>query len=1085
MTFNSIERLRAVDAISRPTILNEVYQKNLAFFKARHPALLRFIETVRCHYHIDITDNFLNIVDERSGQLAHPEAGLDRFAELLGGWTHEAWIDLFNFQIPMLDQYPKHHNIVSSFSTRLHQAFPETTQRLASGRINLKELAGGRKFSPPVVFLGIFHGLHIAQYLKHTDLTTALFIEPEPERFEVSCYFLDYAEIEQRLGKLYLAIGGETTSSPMESFFSLLRITPQMWIRVLCGYSFAKAPFFIESIKSLQATSTNLLYPLDNELDGLMHGALSLNRMLPLLSARPRVSKQCRIAVVATGPSLNNDLDWLKRNQQNLIIIAAHSAVKVLRAHGIKPDFQCNIDSVINYNFMQSLQLFPDVPLLTYYKAPPHILADFATPLLCADAFKNPLVQFNASLTETHPSTTNLAFSFACYCRPERIYLIGCDCGFRQLGQDHARGSVYENLNNNEPSKNYARNSLQSLVEPNFAETEPIQTISQYLRTKIVLENCLAANAKGISVVNLSDGALIIGATPQHSAGVRLPKGQTKQKDIKTILTAFSPARERKNWKPYPVSGANRLQSLKDGLTEALTLKKFSWSGFCLALDTAMEATMICTMEECYDYRIHIYHRVIADLLYFWYRCLIFLDDEQQAQEVYATGLQYLKETLRHLEWPISLDLVHHAGMEENLTPKWKMYLAQLHGKEGNFHRAETLLTRAYRENAAFKDGFAQLGWIYAEKGDWDAAWQLARHDAEAERLSPPWKVDIAQLYGRRGYFDQAIALVAQAYEENPALKDGFAKLGWIYTEKRNWDAACEIAQRDLTAGRASPGWKVNIAQLFGRRGNFAKAEALIAQTYMENAALKNGYARLGWIKMETREWSSAHTIMMKDQLQGRLSPGWKIQLAIAKGCLHYWPEAMTLVDEAYMEDATLRNGYSQLGWWGYLLGKGKEFFRNQIDKDKKRIPTSIDRLLFHALYASMGNARHTVLDLVEQAYQEQNGVRNWYTVIGWLHIRLGNTSYGLELMEIDQAQKRMDEIWLPSYAITLGFCGKKEQALNVLQAVARQPEEEVVHNIGYLVFPDARMSMAQLQAFVSSGLHFEELKKCNNLQIN
>ena len=656
MAFNIIEKLRMANYADRPVILEEMYHKNLEFFGKKYPPLLQFVEQTNCPFQLDITDTFLNIVHTPSGIVAHPEAGLDYFAEMMGDWVHEAWTDLLNFNVAISDLYPLHFKSVNDFETTLSEDFPEYRERFAGGRINLEEIDNNKRFSPPVVFLGIFHGLHIAHYLEHTELATALFIEPEPERFEVSCYFLDYTEIEKRFGTLHLSIGSETTSATIESFFSLIRITPQVWVRILTGYQCAQTPYFIESIKSLQATSANLMYPLDYEMKGLMHGKKNLNRGLPLLTKQARVSKQCKIVIVATGPSLDNDLEWLKENRERIIIFAVHSSVRVLRKHGIVPDFQFNLDAIITSKGMQLLQLFYDVPFITDYKVPPEIASDFETPLLCADTYKQSVVRFFTSLTETHPSTTNLALSFACFCRPARIYLLGCDFGFRTISQSHAKESMYEDKQIKKNIKSSAKDCLQVLVEPNFTGTDPIQTIPVHLRTKIVAERCIKTNGKGIPVINLSDGALISGAKPQHSSDVQLPKYAKKQGDVREIIDGFASAENGKNWAPYAESGAVRLELLKKDFIKAVTLQSFSWKGFSRAIDASLTTVLGEKEKGDNDLRMDTYYRVLADLLTVWYRCLIFFDDTAEAEAVYRTGLEELKAILDKLEWPKELD---------------------------------------------------------------------------------------------------------------------------------------------------------------------------------------------------------------------------------------------------------------------------------------------------------------------------------------------------------------------------------------------------------------------------------------------
>lgn len=1075
MSFCIINQLREATPNNRPAILNDIYQRNINYFNNKHPSLLKFLENTRSPFHIDITETFLNIIDERSGQLAHPEAGLDLFAEMLGDWTHEAWIDLFNFQIPIMKRYPKHCKIVEDFSNNLQEAFPQLSERLSGGRINLKHIDIDKRFSPPVVFLGIFHGLHIASYLERTDLTTALFIEPEPIRFEVSCYFLDYSEIEKKFGTLYLAIGEDTTASSIESFFSLLRVTPLMWTRILCGYPFEKAHFFIESIKSLQATNTNLLYPLDNEIDSLIHGAINLHQNLPILTTRPRVSKQCKIAVVATGPSLENDLDWLKENQQNLIIFAVHSSVKILRKHGIKPDFQLNLDAIIKYNFKQSLELFSDVPFVTDYKAPPHIIAEFDTPLLCADTHKNSSVHFHTSLTETHPSTTNLAFSFACFLKPATIYLIGCDCGYRTLKQDHARGSFYEEILTEGKPHNYAANALQSLIAPNFSDTEPIQTISQHLRTKIVIERCIATNATGISVFNLSDGAFIVGATPHRSQDIILKKYQKKQNDIRKIVGSFEQSKKNRNWKPYTKSGNEKLQKLKIDIIEIITTDTFSWYNFSKSIDTALIKIITNDYKDSNDTRMNCYYRVIGDLLCLWYRNIIILDDIKEAENMYMIGLNLLKKSLEQLDWPFYLDELQYKTLYMQLPPAWKIYLAHLYGTQNNFINAMELVTSAYDENPVLKNAFAQLGWMLTKTRQWEKALEIAIEDERRNRLSPIWQVHVAQLYGRINKFDHAAELIETAYANDTNLKDGFTRLGWILTEKRNWPKAFEFAVQDENRKRLSPKWKVNVAQLHGRMRRFEHATELIATAYAADANLKDAFARLGWIKMETKEWNSAYELMAQDYAQGRISPAWMVFLAIVAGCLQRWPEAMALVAESYTQDATLCDGYSRLGWWGYLLGKGEDFFLEQLNTDRILGQHRVKNLLFEALHLTVAKQHNNALMLVQQAYRNDKQLENWQTIIGWLHIRLGNVEFGLKMMTNDYSQGRMSCVWLASYAVALGICGQKIQAMNILHEISTL-NTDILFSIGFYGVAEAWMTKSELQTFIASSLAYDDL---------
>ena len=48
--------------------------------------------------------------------------------------------------------------------------------------------------------------------------------------------------------------------------------------------------------------------------------------------------------------------------------------------------------------------------------------------------------------------------------------------------------------------------------------------------------------------------------------------------------------------------------------------------------------------------------------------------------------------------------------------------------------------------------------------------------------------------------------------------------------EEKDWEGALEYGKRDEQLRRLSSGWKVNLAQWYGRVGEFGKAEVLIEE---------------------------------------------------------------------------------------------------------------------------------------------------------------------------------------------------------------------------------------------------------------
>ena len=652
-----LTRLRQTSAEERPAILSGLYEKNKAFFAKKHQGILDFLERTQCPYHFQLTEDFLDIIDDRTGECAHPQGQLDGLGEMLGDWLHDGWIDLIDFEILGNEKYPIHYQIIETFHSRLTDLLPAYFERFQQGRVNLKELPGvpDQRFSPPVIFLGIFHGLHIARYLARTSLVNCLLIEPEPERFEVSCYFLDYEEIEKRFGRLTLSIGPDYTSDALKNFFNFDRITPQMWTRVLPGYAGQQMAHFVEAIKSQQRAGTRIFYPVDFELQGIENTVENLRRGGIFLSKRPKLSKAARIAIVATGPSLNEDIAWLKRNQEKLVIFAVHSSVALLRQHGIVPDFQFSIETKAECEATRGT-LYPQVPLVAYCRADTSWSEAVDILLLVSEQSKAQAVQFLVPLRHTHPSTTNLAFSFACFCLPRTIYLIGCDFGFKDQNQHHADGSLWKSREEQDRSvSRYTKGNASTLVQANFSDSGYVQTQPFLNQARIAIEEMVADSHGLTEVVNVSDGVRVQGTRPLPTQKIKLKRYGEKKNDCQLIKAAFQAAEEGVNYQAFSMNGCQLLNKYLQNIIAALQLKEFSLLAFAKVLDEVLDKRLGYFSYSSVDWRMDVYSRLLNDLLRTWYRVLLFCENQDEAQRVYAGGMEIFQELVRQLEWPEEL----------------------------------------------------------------------------------------------------------------------------------------------------------------------------------------------------------------------------------------------------------------------------------------------------------------------------------------------------------------------------------------------------------------------------------------------
>ncbi|WP_456384405.1 motility associated factor glycosyltransferase family protein [Desulfolithobacter sp.] len=649
-----IDRLYALPPEDRPALLQETYDRNMAFFRRHMPELLNIVKKKDCPYQLNITPEFLSITHGQTGKLAHPEAGLDKFAAMMGDWVHDAWVDLCNFKVPAMDQYPLHGKPLRNLYRELLMEFPETLIRFSRKEVNLKELPDGRRFSPPVIFLGIFHGLHIDYYLSRSEVSHILLVEPDTRRFEVSCYFLDYQGLAEKADVVF-SLGPDPQSAAIRYFFSNYHVSRSLWTRVLPAYEDPANPHLVESFRMHQSTMSDVVFPLDHDYDALRQIAANIRQKRNLLTSRPRLSSGAQVALVASGPSLDRDIAWLRENQEHLIIFAVFSAVKPLLRQGIRPDFQVTLETILREDGLSNpLGLDPDIPVIAGCNAPISIVRYFKNLLLCGIGDKVAPVRFTLPVHRVLPSSASMALSIALLGNPEELYLVGCDFGYASKDHTHAGQTIYDKKTGDITVEDYLSKMEQIVAEPNFKTREgQYITSSPFLsHVRLVFEQAIALAGK-TAVYNLSHGARIKGAQPRHSETIRLKKYSRKQDDVARILKAFRPAEKGINWKPYRNDSSTLVENFKQDVLRGLVLDKFSWKQFNRAVDQAVLDQVIAHRENEMDRRPEVFVLFMIHLLTAWYKVLLFSDDLEQAERIYRSGLDKLGAQFRELSWPV------------------------------------------------------------------------------------------------------------------------------------------------------------------------------------------------------------------------------------------------------------------------------------------------------------------------------------------------------------------------------------------------------------------------------------------------
>jgi len=151
--------------------------------------------------------------------------------------------------------------------------------------------------------------------------------------------------------------------------------------------------------------------------------------------------------LLAGGPSLQDALPWVKKNRDNVVVIAVSRISRILLAQGIVPHIITTVDP-------QEISFEVSRDMLRYGKGlnqPLLVQSHHASPLLVGQwqgrsVFTSALFPWRtplnvATLFHTGPTVGNYALSIAMHMGCANIILAGVDLCFTPKGQTHAAGS--------------------------------------------------------------------------------------------------------------------------------------------------------------------------------------------------------------------------------------------------------------------------------------------------------------------------------------------------------------------------------------------------------------------------------------------------------------------------------------------------------------------------------------------------------------------------------------------------------------------------------------------------------------------
>lgn len=423
-----------------------------------------------------------------------------------------------------------------------------------------------------VIVLGIGLGGHIEALAEATEARNLILVEPNMEFLYWSCYVFDWDAFykdarKKRRRVIILSI--QNPVNIMESCISHVRVSNPAFVDGLLFFHSYNSSVMTQA-HELMMNSRDLfnigLGFIEDEIDMIRNSYRNLENFEGRYF-EPHTDEVAPLPtfVIGAGPSLDNDLEFIRENQDRVLIISCGTALRVLLNNGITPDFQMEMENVtavtdLMTNLSKTFDL-SGIKLVASNTADPGVKNFFdetvfyiRSGLSSYQIFK---LNNHCSIPYSTPTVSNLGFAFALSIGCRDIYMFGVDLGARDPNKHHAADAAY---NTGELEFTTTMNDKNPGNLGGEVSTEKV-----YLWSKNTLEQAMK-RFPNHNYVNCSDGMLIEGSLPKLSSTIELKPFEDKAAVVKEVIDRFPRYNRdlfKSTWNRYDLREAMRKETDK------------------------------------------------------------------------------------------------------------------------------------------------------------------------------------------------------------------------------------------------------------------------------------------------------------------------------------------------------------------------------------------------------------------------------------------------------------------------------------------------------------------------------------------
>ncbi|MBA1433204.1 MAG: motility associated factor glycosyltransferase family protein [Epsilonproteobacteria bacterium] len=508
--------------------IQQNYLENINYLQNEHPKIFDQIVALETaidkgyykeKYALEYKDGYFDLCEKESGKYLYNQNSIESANVIAKSVNYKKNENVFEtfFYREFTEADIKHYGAKDVSCSAYYGIIPivDYVNKYASKKsTTMKKI---QKF----VFLGTGLGLHIETVHKKIKAKAYLIIEDDLELFRLSLFTLNYAKLATG-SKLYFWIFDDEDYQDIVSDFLSEFYVDNHYIKFFHlpyhkEIKFKQIQSIIASQEHLTFTYTALLQQYLKPLSHLKHNYPFINIANKWhnteFSTKP-------VLMIAAGPSLQNNIEWLQHNKEKFILVAVSAALSLLEKYNITPDIVTHIDG-----FEASLVHFDNLKSKTF--------------------LQNTLCIFSASVTQEHiervntdklfiyQNLTQYKENFGSIVAPcvgsqtidlllrfgsKEIYLMGLDLALNQTtGETHANTHIQSkklDLTQNDEIQDtftFANSTLS--VKGNLREN--VVTTSSFISSINAINRFLNEDKDATqSIYNLNDGAFFNHTNP-------------------------------------------------------------------------------------------------------------------------------------------------------------------------------------------------------------------------------------------------------------------------------------------------------------------------------------------------------------------------------------------------------------------------------------------------------------------------------------------------------------------------------------------------------------------------------------------